>query len=146
MKIATDFLIFRSHFYSKLKESGPDAILSWSQKVNIFERSIIFIPVNESHHWTLLAVVNCGSIISEETTNDETSAIYDFDSCGENCNASKKRANLIYDWLNALETEKRGCLIQGKSSFNASTLPLHSPHGKQYIEVVYFIFHSISMI
>ena len=68
MKIATDFHVFRSHFFSKLEEFGPNAILSWSNNMNIFERSVIFIPVNESNHWTLLAVVNCGSIISEDKT------------------------------------------------------------------------------
>ena len=128
MRAAANFHLFRSHFYSKLEDSGPDAILSWTDKnVNVFERSIIFIPVNQSLHWTLLVVVNCGSIISTETPNDETSAIYHFDSCRTSLDRSKS-ANLIYDWLNT-EMERRGCNNQGKR-FNTTTLPLISPDGK----------------
>ena len=129
MRAAADFHIFRSHFYSKLEDSGPDAILSWTDKnVNVFERSIIFIPVNQSLHWTLLAVVNCGSIISTETPNNETSAIYHFDSCRTSHDTSKS-ANLIYDWLNT-EMEKRGSNKNQGKCFNTTTLPLISPNGK----------------
>ena len=145
MKIATDFHVFRSHFFSKLEEFGPNAILSWSKNMNIFERSVIFIPVNESNHWTLLAVVNCGSIISEDKTlrKDATSAIYNFDSCRGSCAESKRRASLIYGWLNAAEMEMRGG-NKKRYSFNPDTLPLYSPRGKYYIEVGYFLIVPLS--
>jgi len=144
MKIATDFHVFRSHFFSKLEEFGPNAILSWSKNINIFERSVIFIPVNESNHWTLLAVVNCGSIISEEKTprKDVASAIYNFDSC-RGSSESKSRASLIYGWLNAADMEMRGGKKKGYS-FNPDTLPLYSPRGKYYIEVGFFLIVPLS--
>ena len=139
MLVATDFHIFRSHFYSKLEESGPDEILPWTdEKVDIFKRSIIFIPVNQSLHWTLLAVVNRGRIISTEASNNEISAIYHFDSCHRTSHDTIKSASLIYDWLNA-EMEKRGSTNQEKKCFNTTTLPLISPNGKFVFKVSYLL-------
>ena len=47
-----------------LKMDGPDAVVSWTKKkgINIFEKKLIFIPVNADLHWSLLVVVNPGLI------------------------------------------------------------------------------------
>ena len=55
---------FTSHFMTTLKDDGPDAVASWTAKknINIFEKKLIFIPVNADLHWSLCVVVNPGLI------------------------------------------------------------------------------------
>ena len=47
-----------------LKEKGPEAIASWTEKknINVFEKKLVFIPVNADLHWSLCVVVNPGLI------------------------------------------------------------------------------------
>jgi len=55
---------FSSHFMTTLKEKGPEAIASWTEKknINVFEKKLVFIPVNADLHWSLCVVVNPGLI------------------------------------------------------------------------------------
>jgi len=47
-----------------LKEKGPEDIASWTEKknINVFEKKLVFIPVNADLHWSLCVVVNPGLI------------------------------------------------------------------------------------
>ena len=49
---------------TKLKEEGIKAIASWTEKknINVFEKKLVFIPVNADLHWSLCVVVNPGLI------------------------------------------------------------------------------------
>ena len=52
---------FNSYFYPKLRDQGPAAVDRWVTKSGldpkrVLEMSRIFIPVNQSSHWTLLVV------------------------------------------------------------------------------------------
>jgi Ulp1 family protease len=53
---------FTSQFYTKLANKGTDSVTSWTAKkdMDIFTKKFIFIPVNQSLHWTLYVVVNPG--------------------------------------------------------------------------------------
>lgn len=55
---------FTSHFMTTLKSEGVDAVASWTvnKKINVFEKKLIFIPVNANLHWSLCVVVNPGRI------------------------------------------------------------------------------------
>lgn len=55
---------FTSHFMTTLKDKGVDAVASWTvnKKINVFEKKLIFIPVNADLHWSLCVVVNPGLI------------------------------------------------------------------------------------
>ena len=55
---------FTSHFYTTLQDEGVDAVSSWTTNkgIDIFSKRIIFLPINESIHWSLCAVVNPGLI------------------------------------------------------------------------------------
>jgi sentrin-specific protease 7 len=56
--------IFTSHFMSTLASDGPQAVSSWTakKKIDIFEKKLIFVPVNSDLHWSLAVVVNPGFI------------------------------------------------------------------------------------
>merc|ERR1711862_652505 len=55
---------FSSHFYSTLQKKGPSGVSRWTSKknINIFTKTFIFIPINESLHWSLCVVCNPGRI------------------------------------------------------------------------------------
>ncbi|KAG0615942.1 hypothetical protein M758_5G078200 [Ceratodon purpureus] len=57
---------FNSFFYSKLAEvSGAasfERVKKWTRKVNIFEKDFVFIPVNQSLHWSLIIICHPGHI------------------------------------------------------------------------------------
>ena len=59
-----DVHVFTSHFMTTLWKEGPKAVSSWTAKKNIdiFEKKLIFIPVNRDLHWSLCVVVNPGFI------------------------------------------------------------------------------------
>ena len=62
-----------------LKEKGPNAVTSWTEKKNIdlFQKKFVFIPVNADLHWSLCVVVNPGEVAinsdSDMYANDEHS-------------------------------------------------------------------------
>ncbi len=60
----SDVHIFTSHFMSTLASDGPKAVSSWTakKKIDIFEKKLIFVPVNSDLHWSLCVVVNPGFI------------------------------------------------------------------------------------
>ena len=47
-----------------LKEKGPEAIAKWTKNKNIdvFDKKLVFIPVNADLHFSLCVVVNPGLI------------------------------------------------------------------------------------
>ena len=51
--------IFSTYFYTKLTENGfnYDNVSRWTRKTNLFEDlSFVFIPINESGHWSLAII------------------------------------------------------------------------------------------
>jgi Ulp1 protease family, C-terminal catalytic domain len=56
--------IFSSHFYSTLKKNSPEDIAKWTKNkgINVFEKQLVFIPVNQTLHWSLCVIVNPGAI------------------------------------------------------------------------------------
>ena len=49
---------------TNLKDSGLDAILSWTKSVKVFEKKLIFVPVHADGHWSLCVIVNPGLIVN----------------------------------------------------------------------------------
>ena len=62
----SDVHFFTSHFMTTLKDDGTQAVSSWTanKNINVFEKRLVFIPVNENLHWSLCVVVNPGLIAS----------------------------------------------------------------------------------
>ncbi|KAK1943722.1 putative ubiquitin-like-specific protease 2A [Phytophthora citrophthora] len=76
-------LFLSSHFYSRLRAGkGPTArermdagyknVSTWLARSNVFNRSIIFIPINKDLHWSLAVILNPG--IAGSDANDEEAA------------------------------------------------------------------------
>jgi Ulp1 family protease len=55
---------FSSHFYTQLRTTEYDAVITWAQNrgINIFEKKMILMPMNHQKHWSLCAVINVGYI------------------------------------------------------------------------------------
>jgi Ulp1 family protease len=64
--LALDFHFFTSHFYATLAAKGPKAVESWTRrkKITVFEKKLIFVPINKDLHWSLCIIVNPGAIVS----------------------------------------------------------------------------------
>jgi hypothetical protein len=73
-KSTSDIHIFSSHFFTAL-EDGPKAVESWTAKkdIDIFKKKLIFIPINQSLHWSLCVVVNPGAIMNVKADAANTS-------------------------------------------------------------------------
>ena len=55
---------FPCAFMTKLKDEGITAIASWTENknINVFDKKLVFIPVNADLHFSLCVVVNPGLI------------------------------------------------------------------------------------
>jgi hypothetical protein len=58
-----------------LKEKGPKAMASLTGKknINLFQKKLVFNPVNTDRLWSLCAVVNPGLIVNNMDCNFDTS-------------------------------------------------------------------------
>ena len=63
--------IFSTHFLTTLKRDGTAAVISWTanKKINIFKQRFVFLPINDSLHWSLCVVVNPGLIAENYAPN-----------------------------------------------------------------------------
>jgi len=71
---------FPSHFMSTLKNEnyGIEGVASWTAKnnINIFNKKLLFVPINDDLHWSLIVVVNPGMIANFSDPNVSTSEEY----------------------------------------------------------------------
>ena len=63
-----------------LKDDGPEAVASWTEKknINVFSKKLIFVPVNADLHWSLCVVVNPGLVANnfdDGASDDEDHAL-----------------------------------------------------------------------
>ena len=56
--------IFSSFFYKNLSV-GYEKVQKWTKNVNIFEKNIIYFPVNERFHWYSVIILNPGKCLEE---------------------------------------------------------------------------------
>ena len=127
-----------------LKEKGPKAVVSWTAKkdINIFEKKLIFIPVNADLHWSLLVVVNPGLIANVYNVDlpetEEHSFILFLDSLKmHNKNVYAKK---IRQWLNFEHRRHGRGEVGGKiDPFDDESIPVISPKST-YFNSIFFIF------
>lgn len=76
-----DIHIFNSFFYKKLsvrnkpgyKEANPngpswpayETVRKWTNKVDVFSKKMLIIPINENLHWYLAIIINPGAILQK---------------------------------------------------------------------------------
>jgi Ulp1 protease family, C-terminal catalytic domain len=60
--------IFSTQFYTQLVCIGPQGVTNWTARknINIFEKKLLFIPINKSLHWSMVVVVNPLHIVKME--------------------------------------------------------------------------------
>ena len=129
--------IFTSHFYSTLRDEGTDSVQSWTEKknINIFKKKLVFIPINESSHWSLCVLVNPGNV-EDSCTNPkkEYSCMLFMDSLRmHDSNDIKKN---IYRWLNnewnrlkSGNTSSQASSSDEPNVFYRKSFPCISPEG-----------------
>ena len=56
--------MFTSQLYSKLEENNDNenGVMRWSRRKDIFNKKIVFIPIEKGLHWVLCIVINPGMI------------------------------------------------------------------------------------
>ena len=160
----TKFHVFSSHFYTALKDKGPEGVTKWTKNknINVFDKEIIFIPINETLHWSLCVVVNPGSIVNAfievEGDQDAWPGMYFFDSL----KAHRKTvvAENVRKWLNSEykrvygsdETSELNHELRTKYNyeknwkklpFNKDTMPVESPTGKYLSTTVRWLSPSV---
>ena len=54
--------MFTSQLYSKLEENNDNknGVMKWSRNKDIFNKKIVFIPIEKGLHWVLCVVINPG--------------------------------------------------------------------------------------
>lgn len=71
--------VFTTHFFTELSKNGASGVARWTKKkgIDIFEKKMIFIPINKDLHWSLCVVVNPGQVLrnhKDEASGDEEHA------------------------------------------------------------------------
>ena len=132
--------IFSSHFFTTLLNEGPESVSSWTTKkgINIFEKKFIFIPINESLHWSLCVVVNAGKIrnrwVDENTAdsiNNEIPCLLFFDSL--KAHKKHKVGKIVRGWLN-FESKRLGYTAGiTDEPFDEKTMTLYDPRGSSFL-------------
>ena len=69
VQIKDNFEIMQSHFFTKLEQSGPDSVQSWTKKFDVSKKKLIFIPINANFHWSMAVWVNPKA--DNESLNEE---------------------------------------------------------------------------
>ena len=91
----TEVHFMKSLFFTSLKDGGVLKALSWDRQVDIFKKSLVFIPICQGLHWTLCVLVNPGSVNKKD---GKISSMLYFDPMGLAIPQGTRA--LIHNWLN----------------------------------------------
>ncbi|KAG9323069.1 hypothetical protein KVV02_004621 [Mortierella alpina] len=79
-ELAEQTYIFNSFFYQRLltkpgrgMSTSYDSIKSWTNKIDIFSKKYIIVPIHESLHWYLAIITNPGLLLQGPDTNEARS-------------------------------------------------------------------------
>jgi len=120
---------FSTHFYTKLLTEGVKQVESWTSRnnIDIFEKRLIFIPINLIGHWSLCVIVNPGAI-STSVNDDEDDTLLPcmlfFDSL--NMHSRIIIHNKLMKWLNS---EWKRLKEPGEEPFNRESYKMYKPAG-----------------
>ncbi|KAF9962530.1 hypothetical protein BGZ72_003129 [Mortierella alpina] len=75
-ELADQTYIFNSFFYQRLlakpgkgMSTSYDAIKSWTNKIDIFSKKFIIVPIHENVHWYLAIITNPGFLLQNADSN-----------------------------------------------------------------------------
>ena len=69
---------FNTNLYTCLsqKSLSDNDLLKWTKNINLFQKRIIFIPIQQGIHWSLCVVINPGKIKNNANSNPEDEISY----------------------------------------------------------------------
>ena len=92
---------FNTNLYTCLsqKSLSDNDLLKWTKNINLFQKRIIFIPIQQGIHWSLCVVINPGKIKNNANSNadDEITYMLFFDSY--KIHSKLIISNIIRRWL-----------------------------------------------
>ncbi|KAG0263607.1 hypothetical protein BG011_008551 [Mortierella polycephala] len=78
-ELAQNTYIFNSFFYQRLlakpgkgMSSSYDSIKSWTNKIDLFSKKFIIVPIHENVHWYLAIITNPGLLLKQEDDSQNT--------------------------------------------------------------------------
>ncbi len=128
---------FTSHFYTTLASDGVEGVQSWTAKknINIFDKKLIFIPINKTLHWSLCVVVNPGKIKTQSEAEDSPlPCVLFFDSL--NMHQKTRVHRHVMNWLNS---EWKRKTKSEEKPFEKQIFKIYDPQGKQSISLKRFL-------
>lgn len=155
---------FSTHFYSKLCKEGPEGVQKWTERkgIDIFQKRLIFVPVNKTMHWSLAVIVNPGAIddhcdlmdkygcslnenVLASVGDHPCPVILFFDSL--KCHPRSSVAKTLRNWLNAEWRRKMGGRIDRREDpFKPNTMKVITPGGEFVLVALFFIlFHFLTL-
>jgi Ulp1 family protease len=134
-----------THFYTLLSDQGgPEVVLRWTteEKIDVFTKKFLIIPVHRRSHWSLCVVINPGAILNNNNTLKEMNeapadeelypCILFFDSLNSlNLHPKQLVASNIRNWLNS-EWKRLGKTKSAEhvDPFNENSLQIYAPKGE----------------
>ena len=125
--------IFSTHFFSHLTTSGLPQVESWtrSRNIDIFQKKIVIIPINEQSHWSLVVIVNPGEIqnsIPKVKPNKSGAMPCMFHLDSLQIHNTKAHCKKLYQWL-----EREWYFFHKKTPyhFNEDTMPFFVPRNSK---------------
>ena len=120
---------FTSHFYSTLASEGVMGVKSWTARknINIFEKKLIFIPINKTLHWSLCVIVNPGTIrpsVDDDEKDRPLPCMLFFDSL--NMHRKVRVQKDLMKWLNS---EWKSIKDPNEDPFNKASCKIYDPQG-----------------
>ncbi|CAO3679978.1 unnamed protein product [Umbelopsis ramanniana] len=83
-ELAKQVHIFNSFFYKRLtqrnrnsrkEETVYDRVKKWTAKMNLFDKSYVFIPINENWHWYLAIICNLKKMIPSAVGSEDVKEV-----------------------------------------------------------------------
>jgi Ulp1 protease family, C-terminal catalytic domain len=125
--------IFSTHFYTSLVDKGVDGVTNWTAKknINIFEKKLLFIPINKTLHWSMVVVVNPLHIVTmekPEAAQDDALASFILFLDSLKAHQINSIAKKIRVWLNSeWKRLKKNLEFKRDDPFTLKTLAVHNP-------------------
>jgi len=150
------FHFFNTFFYEKLekRQEAYNKIQKWTNKVDIFSKDFLIIPINENSHWSLVIVCYPGLVPATHSEKDKDPANKKMPKKnGEPCiiyldslSGKKKSIHKIRDYLKREWQARKALQGEKVENFLDDKLPYYQPdvpNQANYYDCGLFLLHYI---
>ncbi|CAM0141114.1 hypothetical protein VKS41_004933 [Umbelopsis sp. WA50703] len=83
-ELASQVHVFNSFFYKRLTQRNPNSsqsdslyerVKKWTSKINLFDKTYVFIPINENWHWYLAVICNLNRMVPSPKATQPSSTV-----------------------------------------------------------------------